>query len=56
MIKIKSKWIKIFLLVLVIAVAAAAKPFYDGYSEYRKMQCRFWNIILLAAAMNGLPK
>ena len=21
-----------------------------------KMQCRFWNIILLAAAMNGLPK
>ena len=36
MIKIKSKWIKIFLLVLVIAAAAAAKPFYDGYSEYRK--------------------
>lgn len=56
MIKIKSKWIKIVLLVLVVAAAAAAKLFMTVTANTAKMQCRFWNIIPLAAAMNGLPK
>ena len=41
MIKIKSKWIKIVLTVT---------------ANTAKMQCLFWNIIPLEAAMNGLPK
>ena len=33
---LKSKWLKIVLAMLVIAAAAAYKPLYDGYTEYRK--------------------